>query len=219
MAAMRPQPVSPELLPDLLADLLAAALPGPGRLRVLLDGPPAARPDRLADALVDPLRVRGVAPLRVSAADFLRPASVRLEHGRTDPQAYYESWTDHGGLRREALDPLGPEGSGRWLPTLWDATADRATRQDYRSAPSRAVLLLDGALLLGRGLPHELAIHLRLSAAARQRRTPPDERWILPAFERYEREVRPTEAAAVVVLADDPDHPALLVRDEAVGNR
>lgn len=210
---MQPQPVSPDQLPELLADLLAAALPGPGRLRVLVDGPPAAYPERLADALVDPMRIRGVPPLRVSAADFLRPASVRLEHGHTDPQAYYEGWTDLGALRREVLDPLGPGGNARWLPTLWDAAADRSTRQGYRVAPERAVLLLDGPMLLGRGLPCELAVHLRLTPAARRRRTAADWAWTLPAFERYEREVRPADVAQVVVHADDPAHPAISVRD------
>jgi hypothetical protein len=206
--------VTPERLPEVLADLLVAVAPGdgPGVLRVAVDGAPAAQPGRLADALVDPLRLRGRPALRVSAGWFLRPASLRLERGRTDPDAFYEDWLDAGALRREVLDPLGPGGSGRYLPTLWDAGADRATRAEYLAAPPGAVLLLDGVLLLGRGLPVDLTVHMRMSAAALARRTPVPERWTLPALARYEAEVGPDQVADLVIRLDDPRHPAVSVR-------
>jgi len=212
-----PTPVSPERLPDVLADLVVAAAGSVEQatssvLRVVLDGAPAAAPARLADALVDPLRLRGRPALRLTAAAFQRPASLRLERGRTDPDAYYEDWLDAAGLRREVLEPLGPGGSRRYLPTLWDAAADRASRAQYASAPAGAVLLLDGALLLGRGLPVDLTVHMRLSPAGLARRTPPAERWTLPAFDRYDAEVAPAESADVVVRVDDPRHPAVATR-------
>ena len=59
------------------------------------------------------LRVLGRPAVRISTGDFLRPASVRLEFGRTDPDAYYDGWVDEAGLRREVLDPTEPGGSGR----------------------------------------------------------------------------------------------------------
>jgi hypothetical protein len=73
-------------------------------------------------------------------------------------------------------------------------------------------LLLDGALLLGRGLPFDLSVHLWLSTAALARRTAPDAAWTLPAYERYELEADPLHAADVVVRVDDPRHPALVNR-------
>ena len=182
----------------------------PGTTRVLLDGAPAAAPGALADALVDPLRLRGRPALRVASRWFLRPGSVRLERGRTDPDAYYDDRLDLTALRREVLDPLGPGGDGRLLPTLWDPDTDRATRSGYERAPDRAVLLLDGTLLLGRGLPADLTVHVRLSAAALERRT--GEPWTLPAYARYRDEVCPEEVADVVIRADDPRHPAMSVR-------
>src|SRR5690349_3547810 len=96
------RPVSPDVLVTELADLIDSR-PGTPWLRVAVDGPPPAGPDALADALVDPLRVRGRPVQRVRAADFLRPASVRLERGRTNPDAYYEDWLDVRGLTREVL--------------------------------------------------------------------------------------------------------------------
>jgi hypothetical protein len=205
---VRIRPISPPLLVEELTERLASAHRPPW-LRVAVDGAPPARPGELADALAGPLRLRGLQVLRVSAADFLRPASLRLEHGRTDPDAFYTDWLDAGGLAREVLGPLAPGGSGKVLPALWDSAADRATRAPYVTLPPNAVLLVDGALLLGRGLPFDYAVHIWLSAGALGRRVPAGEHWTLPAYARYEREVRPTQVADVVVRADDPRHPAL----------
>jgi len=208
-----PRPVAPDRLAEVLAEhVAAAAARHPAVLRVAVDGAPAAEARRVADALVGPLRLRGRPVLRVGARWFLRPASVRLERGRTDPDALWDDWLDVGALRREVLDPVGPGGGGSYLPTLWDPELDRATRAPYATAPAGAVLLLDGALLLGRGLPFDYTVHLRLSAAALARRTPPDEHWTLPAYTRYQAAVDPERAADVVVRLDDPRHPAISVR-------
>ena len=129
---MRVRPVSVEVLVEELADRLAGL---PGRVRVAVDGAAAAGPGALADALVDPLRVRGRPAVRIATDDFLRPASVRLEFGRTNPDSFYLGWLDEAGLRREVLDPAGPDGSGRIVTRLWDARTDRAAREPYGSWP------------------------------------------------------------------------------------
>ncbi|WP_405016154.1 uridine kinase [Kitasatospora sp. NBC_00070] len=207
---MRVHPISPERLAELLADRIADLSADGRRTRVALDGAPAAGPGALADALVEPLRLRGRPVLRVSAADFLRPASVRLEYGHQDADAYHDSWLDDGALLREVLDPLEPGGTGRVLPTFWDPATDRATRAGYLELPPGGVLLLDGPLLLGRRLPFELTVHLALSPAALARRTAAEERWTLPAFARYQAETDPSALADLTVRCDDPRHPALI---------
>ena len=207
---VRARPVSPAALVEEIADLLQSR-ESDSRLRVAIDGPPAAEPDRLADALVDPLRVRGRPAVRISTADFLRPASVRLEFGRDNPDSFYTGWVDESGLTREVLEPAGPAGSGRILTRLWDARIDRAAREPYRTLPPGAVLLVSGSLLLGGGLAFDVAVHLQMSAAALARRTPPDERWTLPAYRRYADEVDPAAFADVVVRVDDPRRPAVVV--------
>jgi hypothetical protein len=205
---VRVRPVSPEALVEELADRVAATADPGVVTRVAVDGAPAAGPERVAAALIDPLRVRGRAVQQVSMDGFLRPASVRLEHGRTDPDAYYDGWWDLDGLRREVLDRVTD--TGQFLPSLWDARIDRATRADYQSLPPGGVLLVSGPLLLGAGLPFELTVHLHMSAAALLRRTGPDDRWTLPAYARYADEVAPATFADVVVRMDDPRHPAVV---------
>ncbi|HEY0807383.1 MAG TPA: uridine kinase, partial [Pseudonocardiaceae bacterium] len=153
--------------------------------------------------------LRGRPVQRVRAADFLRPASLRFEHGRTDPDALWSDWLDVGGLTREVLDPLGPGGSGRVLPALWDAAADRASRADYVELPPGGVLLVDGSLLLGRGLAFDLTIHLAMSAAALKRHTDAEQQWTLPAYQRYAERIAPDQQADVVVLVDHPERPAI----------
>ncbi|WTW98129.1 uridine kinase [Streptomycetaceae bacterium NBC_01309] len=208
---MRVRPLTPEALADHLAEVVSDRVPSGGRLRVAVDGAAAAEPGVLADAMVAPLRTAGHPVRRVSADDFLRPASIRLEHGRHDADSFYWSWLDEKGLQREVLDPLGPGGDGRVLPSLWDAGRDRATRAGYVELAPGGVLLLDGSLLIGRGLPIDLTVHLSLSAGALERRTAADARWTLPAYDRYRAECFPEESADFVVRWDDPRRPALVL--------
>jgi hypothetical protein len=202
--------ISPERLVEELASRIAG-LDRDGWRRVGIDGAPTAGTAGLADALVDPLRVRGRAAVRVRADDFLRPASLRLELGRHNPDSFYERWYDLAALGREVLEPLRTNGSGRILTTFWDASTDRATRAPYRAVPPGTVLLLSGPLLLGTGLELDFTVHCGQSSAALARRTPPEERWTLPAYERYAQEVHPEYLADVVLRMDDPRHPALVV--------
>ncbi|MFI6763151.1 uridine kinase [Micromonospora sp. NPDC050417] len=208
---MKIRPISPESLVQELADRLAAERTGQP-LRVALDGAGASAPDRLADALVDPLRVRGRPALPIRATDFLRPASLRYEFGRENPDAFYTDWLDEAGLRREVLDAAVE--TGRVLPSLWNTRTDRASRAEYVDLPPGAVLLVSGSFLLGGGLPFDLTVHLVLSPAALSRRTDPADAWTLPAFTRYAEEVAPATFADVVVRMDDPRHPALVEADE-----
>jgi hypothetical protein len=197
---------------DALFDVLSDAQSGPW-VRVAVDGAPSTGPERLADALVEPLRVRGRPALHIPAGGFLRAASLRLERGRTNPDAYYEDWLDLRALTREVLAPLAPGGTGRVLPSLWDADADRATRASYVELAPGGVVIVSGALLLGAGLDFDLAVHLTQSPAALARRVDPAQAWTLPAYDRYAEEVMPELIADVVVRVDDPNHPALVERD------
>jgi hypothetical protein len=194
--------------------------PGAAALRVAVDGldlpgaPGITGPHALAEALAERLPSLSRPAAVVPAEGFYRPASLRLEHGRTDPDARYTDWLDAQALAREVLDRVGPGGPGEYLPALWDLARDRAARLDRRPAPAGGVLLVPGSLLQGLGLAFDVVVHLRVSPAARRRRMPEDRAWELPAFDRYDDEVDPVALADAVVLADHADRPALLVRGQ-----
>jgi len=205
----------PQSRATLLAEVADQLADRPARTwtRVLVDGAPPTDPGGLAGELTEQLRVRGRATLAVSANDFLRPASLRFEHGRTDTDARYTDWVDFAALRREVLSPLEPGGAGKVLPSLWDAAADRASRADYVELPPGGVLVLFGDMLVGRGLPVDYTLHLWLSRAALVRRTPEDLAWTIDAFVRYHTEASPLLVADTAVRVDDPAHPAVYEHD------
>ncbi len=174
MGPVRLEAITWDRLGDLLAERLLDLKPADGSAwpRVALDGAPAARPGDLAERVAEALRVRGRPSLVVGTEGFLRPASLRLEYGRQDVEAYYDGWFDTGALWREVFGPLEPGGDGRVLPDLWDPVADRATRSPYVQLPPGAVLLLHGPLLLRHWFPFDLTVHVLLSPGALRRRTP-----------------------------------------------
>ncbi|NEY35314.1 uridine kinase [Streptomyces sp. PRKS01-65] len=200
---MRLEAITWDRLGDLLAERLLDLRPADGGAwpRVAIDGAPAARPGDLAARVHEALRIRGRTSLVVGTDGFLRPASVRLEHGRQDVDSYYGDWYDTGALWREVFGPLDPGGDGRVLPDLWDPATDRATRSPYVSLPPGSPLLLHGPCLLRHWFPLDLSVHILLSPGALRRRTPDAEQWTLPAFERYAREADPAATADVLVLA------------------
>jgi hypothetical protein len=166
----------------------------------------------LADAVASVLRARAVPVARVTAHDFLRPRSLRLEHGRDDPLASYESWFDVAALRREVLDRLGPGGDGSWLPALRDPVTDRSVRNPRQTAPAGTVAVLDGPFLLRPELTGalDLVIHLEVSRPARARRAPAgDHDLACAAWDHYLHSCDPASRAALVVRFDHPRRPAV----------
>jgi len=208
--------VDPVSLPEsLAAELVAAEVPGIA-LRVAVDGPRVADPDAFAESLVVPLRALGRPVVHIRAETFWRNAALRLEYGRTDLESFANGWLDAQALRREVLVPLGPAGSGRFVPSLRDPVANRATREPVRSALPGSIMLISGELLLGRELPFDVTIHLAVSPAARRRRMPQEWQWTLPAFDEYDVAVEPIRRADVVLRYDDPTHPARRLDPKAV---
>jgi hypothetical protein len=195
--------VARDELPGRVTAWLAEAA---GIVRVAVDGPPCAAPEDFAAALVEPLRALGRPAAHIRGSYFWRDASLRFEHGREDVESYL-SWLDADALRREVLDAA--VSAGRYLPSLRDPLSNRSTREEPHAVEPDLVLIVSGSLLLGRGLPFDRTIHMTMSPAARARHTPSDEAWTLPAYDSYDADVCPVEAADVVIKLDDPRHPAI----------
>lgn len=170
-----------------------------------VDGPGAAEPAALADRIAERLPGHGRPAVVIRAESFWRDAALRFEYGRQDVESYYTNWLDAAALRREAL------GDGPVLPSLRDPTTNRATREPVVPLAADGVVIVAGELLLGRGLPFDLTIHLAVSPAALRRRTPAQLHWTLAALERYDAEVGPSGIADITARYDDPRRPALRV--------
>ena len=200
------QPSTPAGVVDAVVSLISIR---PGRLRVAIDGAPAADPVLLAEQVVLELAPR--CAVLVRAHHFWRQASLRLEDGRHDADAWLDHWLDESALRREVLDPCAT--TGRVLPALRDPVTDRSLRSAHVELPPDGVVIVAGSVLLCRGLPFDVAVHVQLTHAALARRTPESQGWTLPALARYERERNPAALADLVVRWDDPLRPALVRPD------
>ena len=174
-----------------------------------IDGAAEIGAGALADVIAERLGELGRSTLRASTNWWWRPASLRLELGRTDLDMLLGGWVDGSALRRELLDPLGPTGSGSYLLRLRDPATDRSVRDERRVAPRRSVLLLDGPFLLVDRLPLDAVIHLQTTRSTLARALPADRQWWLAGHDRYQVEVRPAESAAAVVAYDHPRAPAI----------
>ncbi|GGG08847.1 hypothetical protein GCM10007304_23660 [Rhodococcoides trifolii] len=176
-----------------------------GRRVVAIDGADAAEPAAFAHRLADVLRADGGEAAVVSLHGFVRPASVRLEYGKTDELSYRTAWFDYAALEREVLTAVRER--GEWLPALWDEATDRSPRAPIRSASENAVIVVAGPMLLGRGLHFDVTVRLQMTEKAVRRKTPADRAWsISPLFD-HDNDVADT--ADFTVRWDHPDRPAL----------
>ncbi len=197
-------PITPRLLVQecvqRCAELPAIAVVG-------VDGATASSPDVFAGKIVDGLQTGGRAAAVVSTADFMRPASLRLEWGRSDAGSYRENWYDFAAIEREVIDAVREH--RRWLPRLWDPVRDRSYRDHREAATDHQILVLAGPMLRTHGLDLDLTIHLAMSEGALRRRTPHDEHWTIAPLLDDEKEATPAD---IEVRYDHPDRPAIARR-------
>ncbi|WP_068269931.1 hypothetical protein [Aldersonia kunmingensis] len=195
---------TPTTVDGLVASIADRARAFEHRAVLAVEGADAAHPVPFAERICATLRAEGRPAAVVALADFIRPASVRLEYGHTDEQSYRTAWFDYTALQREVVDGLRVR--GRWLPRLWDARTDRSPRAALQSAGPSDVVIVAGPMLRGRGLRFDLTVALAMSEPALRRNTAPDELWTVAALMRHERDAEPADIA---VRWDHPDRPAV----------
>ena len=176
----------------------------PGRVVGGIEGADAAHPDRLADDVAAALRASGRPAAVVRVVDYIRPASVRMEFGRTDTESYRTAWFDYDALDREVVTAL--RDTGVWLPRLWDERTDRSPRDRPVSAAPDQVVIVAGPMLSGRGLDLSPTVTLTMSEAALRRTTPTDAAWTVDAVVDH---ARTAVEADVTVRYEHADRPAI----------
>lgn len=174
---------------------------------VALDGADCARPVELAELIGVAAQSRQRPSAVVSLHDYVRPASLRLEFGHEDPLSYRTMWFDYDALDREVV--TAARARRTWLPQLWDETADRSARSSRRPVHERAVIVVAGPMLLGRGLDFDVIVRLNMSEAALRRHTPSEHLWTVDPLLEHQGGV--TDRIDLDVRYDHPARPAVRV--------
>ncbi|MFG6443724.1 hypothetical protein ACFXQA_00460 [Microbacterium sp. P07] len=173
-----------------------------GRVIVAVDGTPGSGQAEAADALAAAFVEDGATVLRASASDFVEPGTT----GHLDPDQ----------LRRLLIEPFrAGSPSFSLAPTGEPATA-----------PSDAVLIVDGDYLLGRDLRgmwnwsvwlevHPTAAFARLAREGRGDADPAAESnaSLRDAAAAYRRASNPSAAASALIENTDPENPTRIFGD------
>lgn len=117
--------------------------------RVAVDGRSAAGKTTFSDELAKEVRqlTRGV--LRASIDDFHYPGhKYRSQQGEWTPQSYYDFGFDYTSFADFVLQPLGPGGSRRCRPALWDSFHDKEAPEQWHTAGDKDIAIIDGVFLL-----------------------------------------------------------------------
>jgi uridine kinase len=213
----------------LIAGLAAtiAALERPHPVRVAVDGVDAAGKTTLADELRTAVASRGRTVIRASIDGFHNPRAIRRHRGPLSPEGYFKDSFNHAALIDELLEPLGPDGDGRFRRAIFDFRADQAVDIPRETAEPRAILILDGVFLLRPELrPYfDFSIFLRadfevtveratkrdlmLFGTADDVRARYEHRYV-PGQRLYLGSVQPEQFASVVIDNNDFDRPVVV---------
>src|SRR5688572_29261041 len=119
-----------EILDQLAASIAAVRRDHP--TRVAIDGVDGAGKTTPADELVAPVRRAGRAVIRASVDGFHNPRAVRYVRGPDSPEGYFLDSFDYATLKRELLDPLGPQGDAGFRTAAFDYRVDRPAESPRR---------------------------------------------------------------------------------------
>jgi len=214
-----------------LAAAIVAAQPG-HPTRVAIDGVDGSGKTTLADELVAPLRRAGREVVRASIDGFHNPRTVRYARGSDSPEGYFLDSFDCVALRRELLEPMGPNGDCKFRTVVFDYRLNRATEAPLEVAPSDVVLLFDGVFLQREELkdfwdvtvwvdvPFDITVERAVARDAMKGVDPVGvrkkyNRRYVPGQRLYMQQCRPHERASIVFANADLEHPTVRIRQRS----
>ncbi len=118
-----------------------------GRTLVAVDGVDGSGKSTFADDLATLVQESGTKVLRISFDNFLNPQQIRHARGRTSPEGYFEDSYDYRRFIADVLEPLGPDGSGRYRTASYDYRTETPLNPPWQVAPERVVVIIDGMFL------------------------------------------------------------------------
>jgi uridine kinase len=118
-----------------------------GRPVVAVDGLDGAGKTTFADALAETFAEREHAVVRASIDGFHRPKIERYRAGRDSAEGFYRDSFDYDAFRAELVSPFRRGGDTPFRTAIFDVGADRAVDLEPSTAPSDAVLIVDGIFL------------------------------------------------------------------------
>jgi len=228
-----PPPASAERTALITGVASGIAALSPGRLRVAVDGRTGAGKTSFGHELAAALRYLGRPTLRASLDDFKHPWRHAREHGydRLSGAGYYRNAYDFASARDLMLIPAGPDGSGQVVLCAHDPLTGVDHRQVTVTAPENAVLIVDSVFAFRpeyndcwdyriwlevdpqTALQRGLARDTEAEGAAEALRVRRDR--YQPAEEIYLSEVRPRDAADLVIDNADLARPRIIRRGPA----
>jgi uridine kinase len=157
-------------------------LPPDRPARVGIDGVDGAGKTVFADELAHVLRDASRPVIRASVDGFHQPKAERYRRGRCSPEGYFEDSYDYAALRRVLLDPLGPNGTGRYRAAIFDHAVDMPLSSPEREVLPGSILVFDGIFLHRQELRNcwdisiflEVAFDVSVARCARRDGTSPD---------------------------------------------
>lgn len=211
---------------SLLSSLAAAIVAlHPARIvRVAIDGVDGAGKTTLADALAPLVAAQGRPTIRASVDDFHHSRALRYAQGRHSPDGFYLDSYDYDAFRTLLLDPLSPDGSGRYVARQFDLDNDRPFDLVTQQAPPTAALIVDGIFLHRPEVRAywDLSIFLKVdfdvsvprgaqrgpNSGAADPAAPPNQRYI-GGQKRYLSECDPEQRADIVIEYNDLREPKI----------
>ncbi len=128
-----------------LANLVLANTRRP--LRVGIDGIDCAGKTTLADELAEEIRRRGQNVIRASIDGFHMPREYRLRQGVYSPEGYFSDSFDYSALVHDLLQPLGPDGDGRFRARRFNFRSDQMAEDEWQFADTSPILIMDGVFM------------------------------------------------------------------------